>query len=357
VSRFASFAARATVVLVSVLATCVAGEISIRALDLGVPLHLGAILERTKTAQEKALSGGAPRIFALWQPDDALGWRLRPSARLDLSYLTHYENKLAETNRHGMLDLEPAPEKKPVFVLGDSFVEGLLVPHERHFCTRLEQIFRRHEFMNLGVSGYGSVQSYLHLSERLAQLRPAYVIFALYVGNDFDDNDPFRNNAMVSMPGYRRVAIPFLSSAGRIAYGSDAYSSLALWAAKTQLWLVTERGLENAGLWKPPGFEVALKIIEKVRDDLAPSGVPFSVLLIPDDRLVREGTSTLHSALVEALAAEQVHAISLLEPFRATGRKTMGYSDANGRVIDPHWDSATHGVAASAIAVELRGRL
>jgi hypothetical protein len=344
-------------VAVGLLAALIAVEILIRITGQRVEPSFGTILTLTRTAQENTQRNGAPAIFSLWAPDDALGWRFRANTAVDLSAISYYERKEARTNSAAMLDGEPDPRKKFVFVIGDSLVEGLPVADEQHFGRRLERVFPSHDFLNFGVSGYGSVQSYLHLNERMRERAASHVIVAVYFGNDFDDNDPFRNNSMVSLPGYQRDAIPFLREDDAIAYGGDARPALAGLFERSQVGLVAQRALRNAGVIKPRGYQVALRILRRLDTELRATGVPLTVLLIPDDAMLTSATAPLHDALMSDLNAASIETISLLPAFRATGLPTMGFRDQSGKTIDPHWNSAGHAVAARAIAEALQSRL
>jgi hypothetical protein len=165
------FIRRAASACIGLVVAVVALEVLIRVTGKRVEPSFGTILALTRTEQDYTQRHGAPPIFGLWAPDDTLGWRFRANAAVDLSGIAYYENKAARTNRFGMLDADPDSQKKLVFVMGDSLVEGLAVTDERHFCRRLERAFPSFDFLNLGVSGYGSVQSYLHLKQRMAPSR------------------------------------------------------------------------------------------------------------------------------------------------------------------------------------------
>ena len=348
---------RAAGVLVALLVALGGVEILIRVTGQRVEPSFGTILELSRTQEDNTRRNGAPAVFKLWAPDDALGWRFRPNATVDLSYVRYYENKIARTNSAGMLDAEPDPQKKLVFVMGDSFVEGLPVNYEQHFCRRLERAFPSYDFLNFGVSGYGSVQSYLHLKERLGGRAPSQVLFAVYFGNDFDENDPFLNNSMTVLPGYRRDAIPFLGDDDQIVYGSAARPAMSGLFERSQVWLVARRAARNAGLITPTGYGVALRILQRLSGELRASGIPLTVLLIPDDAMIGASTAPLHDALMKDLAAARIDTISLLAPFRAAGLPTMGFRDQSGKTIDPHWSGAGHSIAARAIAEALQSRL
>lgn len=323
-------------------------EVGVRVSGMGVPVNLDHILARTIEARARP----PHRLFGLWTVDTRLGWRFKPDMSMPLDFVPYYENGFARTNGLGMLDTAPRAGARLVFVLGDSFVEGLSVPHERHFTTVLEGYFPARDFLNLGVSGYGTVQSYLHLQERLQQLRPERVIFAVYLGNDFDENDPYRNNSMTGVLNYDRGFIPFFRGED-IVYGEQALPFWRTLLDRSQLFLVTQRALENSGLSSPFGSIAAEALAHRIARELRGAGVAFTVLLIPSDALVRGEESAIeHDRLLESFAS--IHTISLLEPFRATGLKTMGYTGANGEVLDAHWTSKTHALVASEIARALR---
>jgi GDSL-like lipase/acylhydrolase family protein len=100
-----------------------------------------------------------------------------------------------EINSHGFRDREHAYDKPPgtrrVVLLGDSFIEALQVPFERSVTPLLEERVRQEtgavEFINLGLSGFGTGREYLMLEEYGLRYKPDLVLL-FFVGNDISDN-------------------------------------------------------------------------------------------------------------------------------------------------------------------------
>ncbi|MGH7393408.1 MAG: GDSL-type esterase/lipase family protein [Candidatus Rokuibacteriota bacterium] len=100
-----------------------------------------------------------------------------------------------EINSHGFRDREHTYDKsagtRRVVLLGDSFIEALQVPFERSVTPLLEDRIRRVngavEFINLGLSGFGTGRQYLMLREYGLRYQPDLVVL-FFVGNDISDN-------------------------------------------------------------------------------------------------------------------------------------------------------------------------
>ncbi len=77
-------------------------------------------------------------------------------------------------------------EKAPVIVLGDSFVEGILVKQAEVVATQLKDKLGV-EVANLGQSGYGPQQELLVLQRFGLKLEPKVVLWFFFEGNDLLD--------------------------------------------------------------------------------------------------------------------------------------------------------------------------
>jgi hypothetical protein len=151
------------------------GEIALRVADNGpwVPPDIGVTVE----------PGG--RFF---EADPDLGYRMLPGTfdvtltnpELDTDYhfsVTHGED--------GMRLTRPADAPAPggegaVWALGCSFTHGWTVDDDEAWPSRLQQALPANEVLNLGVDGYGTLQSLLLLRARLEQSSepPAAVVLA-----------------------------------------------------------------------------------------------------------------------------------------------------------------------------------
>jgi hypothetical protein len=340
-AKGSAFAGRLALLAGGIVASLVCSEAVLRLTAFRQPVTLPMILERTDAVQRAVRRRGPRRIFKLWSADEAIGWQLEADLEYPVEFVAHFDRRIARTNRFHMLDRAPDTTKQLVFVLGDSFVEGLPVAPDRHFCRQLEAEFPGHDFLNLGVSGYSSVQSYLHLFQRLREFAAAHVIFAIYTGNDFDENDPLRNNSMVGIDKYRRDFIPFLSPADFIVYGEESYGTMREWISRSHALRLAEHTLATLGIYSPYGALVSLRVVRLIKQHLDRLDIPLTVLLIPDENALA-GSSRLYGRVHAAIVRTGAHTVSLLEPFQASGRSTMGYTDGKGRVVDRHWNGETH---------------
>ncbi|MBS0170865.1 MAG: hypothetical protein JSR62_10970 [Nitrospira sp.] len=85
-------------------------------------------------------------------------------------------------------DLETAD----VVVIGDSYVEGYLMPDEQMLTTHLSRLQGR-SVANLGHSGYGPQQELAVLRRFGLPLNPKTVVWAFFEGNDVSDAETYWN--------------------------------------------------------------------------------------------------------------------------------------------------------------------
>jgi hypothetical protein len=77
-------------------------------------------------------------------------------------------------------------EQAPLVVIGDSFIEGVLVPQADLVSSRLSRLLGT-EVANLGQSGYGPQQELATLRRYAVGLRPRVVLWFFFEGNDLLD--------------------------------------------------------------------------------------------------------------------------------------------------------------------------
>ena len=134
-------------------------------------------------------------------PHPILGWARAPGARFH--FRIDGEPHQVVYNARGFRDLERTPGAAPepgadgggerVVVLGDSFMEAFNVPLEASFARQLETRLRRDRrsavaVVNLGISGYGTLQETLVYQLEARAHAPALVLLAFYLHNDLRDN-------------------------------------------------------------------------------------------------------------------------------------------------------------------------
>ncbi|HEV3471318.1 MAG TPA: SGNH/GDSL hydrolase family protein [Pyrinomonadaceae bacterium] len=133
-----------------------------------------------------------------YEPDEARGWALRPGVE---GWYRKEGAAYVRINSEGLRDGEHASEKRPgvlrVALLGDSYAEALQVAQEDAFWSVAEEQLRSScgalggrevEFINFGVSGYGTAQELFTLREKVWAYAPDAVLLAVTTNNDLIDN-------------------------------------------------------------------------------------------------------------------------------------------------------------------------
>jgi len=140
-----------------------------------------------------------PLYFCLpidaYQYDKVLGYRLRPG--LHVSYLSDYQQEFC-TNKSGALNFQEdfSAYEIIIFVIGDSYVQGLGVPPDGSFPFQLDLILninkegiykKKYGIMNLALGPYGGEQELLVLKRYAEEIKKPDIV--LYLGCDNDYND------------------------------------------------------------------------------------------------------------------------------------------------------------------------
>jgi hypothetical protein len=281
-------------------------------------------------------------------------------------------------NAGGFKDL-PFEEKKAgdfrVIGLGDSFAFGV-VPYAFNYLTLLEERLnerfdRTVEVLNMGIPSIGP-KDYLALliREGLA-FDPDLVLLSFFTGNDFkecepDESRPLRTYSYVASllyyllhvrPEYRGI-VP--------NPGSEYCDDCPGLAFEKYLGVIEERRfIYQAGSGRFLRLlDDACASLEKIRDICLGKGIPFLVVIIPDeyqvnprlrDRLRRHlGPGTEESSpditypnrmLSQRLGAARIVHLDLTGPFREASKTDRLY-----RPLDSHWNIAGNRLAAGLIA-------
>ncbi len=126
--------------------------------------------------------------------DAKLGWRNIPN------WSGTTNGRKLTINSHGLRDREHPIQKPPgvtrILVLGDSFAWGYGVADGEIFTGRLETLLNeklksasnRYEVINTGVSGWGTDQEYLFLTEEGFDYSPDVVVLAFFIVNDIHNS-------------------------------------------------------------------------------------------------------------------------------------------------------------------------
>ncbi len=91
-------------------------------------------------------------------------------------HMTHRQDTLRVTQPAARY--AGAGSRPQVWVFGCSFTHGWSVNDDQTYVWRLQRRFPEYEFVNFGVSGYGTLHSLIQLRAALATRRPALVLLA-----------------------------------------------------------------------------------------------------------------------------------------------------------------------------------
>jgi hypothetical protein len=140
-------------------------------------------------------SEAAPSFQGLFIDDPAIGYRLKPGARVRFATV-EFDTQIA-VNASGVRDDEElgpkGPDERRILLLGDSLVLSVQVPFRQTFGERLEARLNagasryRYRVINGGVQGYGPVEELLFFRSIAPIVQPDIVIDTLFVGNDAED--------------------------------------------------------------------------------------------------------------------------------------------------------------------------
>jgi hypothetical protein len=184
--------------LASRLALVVAGSL------LG--LALGEVVVRALGRGDVTLDRGRLHAF-----DPEAGWICQPGANLRYELPESFAVRV-RCNSRGLRDVEHAFEK-PAGVLrivcsGDSFMWGYGVEDDETFPSCLSRALGNAETINLGVSGYNTVQEYVRLESEGMRYGPDWVVFFVCWNDldaNFDDKGGRRPIAALSPDGGVRI--------------------------------------------------------------------------------------------------------------------------------------------------------
>jgi hypothetical protein len=302
-------------------------------------------------------------------------------------------------------------------VLGDSFVEALQVPFERSVTPLLEakvgQAAGSVEFINLGLSGFGTGRQYLMLREYGLRYQPDLVVLFL-VGNDISDNSrrlqgkPFlpyplpagdgtlardergqprfstfadQTSALGSIAAFLRNRSKGYRVVREAIDGSTAVNGLLyrVGLMSTPPEQVNRTTGDNFGFYEiyrqqpTPAWAEAWALTEGMllatRDLAAAHGAPFVVVTVPAAwevypdqwqgilqrvpamRDVAMDLELPSKRLGRFLAAHGIPNVSLLDEFRARARTSPALYVAG----DAHWTADGHRLAADLLAAPVSG--
>jgi len=184
-------------------------------------------------------------------------------------------------------------EKAGVVLIGDSYVEGAYVSDEQTTARRLE-VRLGHSVVNLGVSGYGTLQEFLILKKDGFRFRPKVVVLFFFEGNDLYDDQRFENYLLS----------PF---------------------SLEQTTVTPERWAQNQG-WTQRSFTfTVLRWLRRLSDPVLPNNSPYFGRLAT----ASQGTQTVYFARYASIPWSSFEA-DRWETTRETLAQVAEYSKAQG---------------------------
>ena len=244
-------------------------------------------------------SEAAPSFQALFMPDPAIGYRLRPGART--RFVTEEFEASIAINAQGVREDEaigpkPANERR-IVVLGDSLVLSVQVDLHQTFCRLLEARLNsaggpiRYRVINAGVQGYGPVEELLFYRHYARAFEPDLVIATLFVGNDAEE-------AVTSAPKLLGTARPLadaLSNSMMTRLRRLVRRSMVLQVVRLRIVSVTDRLSHWISPPEPPlqsyaekpaariaeGLRISRECVEKIAAEAAAGGARTMVMLMP----------------------------------------------------------------------------
>jgi lysophospholipase L1-like esterase len=299
-------------------------------------------------------SEAAPAFQGLFEGDPALGYRLKPGAKV--RFATDEFDTDIRINSAGVRDDEEIGEKLPnerrILILGDSLVLSVQVPFRQTFGELLEQRLNSRgsalhfRVINGGVQGYGPVQELLLLRSLLPVVKPDLIIETLFVGNDIEDAfsaEPLLEPRQRPMTEAARAAM--ITRLRRIVRSSTVLQILRL-----RVLAATQRFTRTAGPPEPPlqsyaarpapriprGLAVIHRVVQQMQQQGSAAGARTAVMLIParfqvndeDYGHLREAVTQSGGTLLRDAAGERIDQalrdipvprFDVLPPLRAAG--------------------------------------
>lgn len=331
-------------------------SIALVAAELAFRAFLPLASRRSRYARLRHVIQYNPRFV---REDPELGWVMHPG--LDLRFENPEEGGFStriRTNTAGFRDDEPSLRAPRLLVLGDSFAFGWGVEESEALPARLEAALGI-PTLNLGVSGYGTVQELL-LFRRMAARFPlagATVLLVTFF-NDLEDNlrTGFEVTPWIESPG-PPLALG-LPGVGRLSPWMEAMTETAL------PWPIARRGHLPYLL---------ARLVEKA----SRRGRPPLRTTVPAPREPEESRRAIFAAALRALrddvvrAGARLVALHVPSPALYDGNGTSGFERVGGAFadlavpahdaagwltardywpLDGHWNAQGHAAVAERLA-------
>lgn len=339
----------------------------------------------------------------MYVPDQTLGWVHPKNETFDYAgnsgqIKVHFNSKRLRGKEY---QLEKPADVYRVLVLGDSYAEGADVHVADVFTSRLETQFRQAgcpvEVINSGVGGYGTDQEALFLQEEGWSYSPDLVVLALTIDNDIHDNI-MKGYCRVTIDGAvcappRRgsvtrqlvVTVKALLQAHLHTYHFVRQKAARLYSVRLVLQRLGLSEFNDADelqqqvtmplslfLRQEPddvaeGWQLTQGILTWIVRETRTRDIDFAIILIPSGLQLDDSgfAEAIRAAGVPAAAfdrtrpnrqmadfgsAHSIPVVDLLESFRKR-------QDGGEQLVDGHWNSRGHAVAAEVIQRELGQRI
>ncbi|MEO8075903.1 MAG: hypothetical protein ABI818_06200 [Acidobacteriota bacterium] len=244
-------------------------------------------------------SEAAPSFQGLFINDPAIGYRLKPGARIRFATV-EFDTAIA-VNAAGVRDDEEIgpklPDERRILILGDSLVLSVQVPFKQTFGELLEARLNaapsryRYRVINGGVQGYGPVEELLFFRSIVSAVQPDLVIETLFVGNDAED--AVTSEARLS--GETRSTTGAMRDSAATRLRRLVRRSMVLQVLRLRVQAATDRFTGSLAPPEPPlqsyaanaapriarGLTIVRRTVDQLTADAAAAGARTAVMLMP----------------------------------------------------------------------------
>ncbi|MCM3878316.1 MAG: SGNH/GDSL hydrolase family protein [Thermoanaerobaculia bacterium] len=280
------------------------------------------------------------------RPDPRLGWRLREGWQGPFA-LPHRSTQVV-ISEQGLRDESyaphPAPGRRRVLLLGDSFAWGFGVEKQETFEKLLEDRLGDVDVVNGAVPGFGTDQELLLLEEQGLGFHPNLVLL-LFHANDL------LNNTWPRQYGYSKPVFRMEGSGLRLENVPVPGGRLYELGMRTlrrsfilhELWRRTMEPTQDLHASPKLAWDVTERLLVRMRDTSTKNGARFAVITFP---WVDDATNRLLARVREIIDRNRLTHIDLGPAF--SGRISA--------LLDPvtqHWTPEGHRAVADALAPAL----
>lgn len=322
------------------------------------------------------------------RPDPLLGWRLEPN--LDLVVEKPSGSVRVTTNARGFRDGDHGEGGRAfrLVILGDSFMEAIQVDRSAAFPSQLQEHLKdlrkeSVESINLGVSGFGTLQEALAFETEGARFHPDVVLLGFYLHNDLTDNAKELEDAVQRRSAHR----PYMDLNGEVTSPNFDEATRIFAVTRRELtwrtWGLFQAGLTSLASPDPAhrdraliayscveapqlsrAWELTGRILDRLRNAVDRIGGVLAVFSVPSRLEVDASYRAANTLglpqgfcfdeppgwrrLESLLVARSIPYIDLRPAFHRRANLTSG-SDLYG-AGDDHWNETGHELAASVVS-------